>query len=289
MKIKVAHESRDVLGEGPLWSRNHEALYWVDIDRQFLQCWSLKTKKKEIWTLPTKIGSFAFCKNGDFLVALQNHIALFNPNNGKLDYVAEITSSGESIRFNDGKCDRQGRFWVGTIDEENPQMKRGSLYCLDTNYNFRKVLSDIGISNGLGWSPDNAVFYYTDSFEKTIWAFDYDAVTGKIGNKREFVKIQKDFVPDGLTVDSDGYIWSAKWDGWKVVRYNPEGFIDLEIRLSVQRPTSCTFGTNSYKTLFITSAKVGLSHEEQKRQPLAGSIFMVEVNIKGIPEPMFGT
>lgn len=288
MEIGVANESKDILGEGPIWSVKEKALYWVDIERKYLQCWFLQTKKKKKWVMPTEIGSFVFCKNGDILVALRSNLSILNPNTGELTSVAEIPTTRDSIRFNDGKCDRKGRFWVGTMDEENPDMKRGSLYCLDTNHVFKRVLSNIGISNGLGWSPDNMVFYYTDSTDKTIWAYDYELSSGNISNQRVFVEILQEYVPDGLTVDSEGCVWSAKWDGWKVVRYNPEGSIDSEVRLPIQRPTSCTFGKSSYDTLFITSASIGLSEEEKKKQALAGSLFMVELGIKGIPEPMFG-
>ena len=129
--------------------------------------------------------------------------------------------------------------------------------------------------------------YYTDSAKRTIWAYDFDLENGEISNQRVFVRTPADYVPDGLTVDAEGYIWSAKWDGWKVVRYAPDGSVDLEVHLSVQRPTSCTFGGSDLKQLFITSASTGLTETELQDQPLAGSVFVVDTDIPGISEPRY--
>ena len=172
--------------------------------------------------------------------------------------------------------------------DEEPNFYNGGLYCVETNLTFVKKKQAVGISNGLGWSPDNRVFYYTNSARRTIWSYDFNESSGEISNEMIFAQTPKAFVPDGLTVDSEGYIWSAKWDGWKVVRYSPDGKIDFELKLPVQRPTSCTFGGHDLNLLYITSARIGLDEISLSEQPLAGSVFVVKTNVYGIPEPKFG-
>jgi len=286
MDVTVAVDSNDSLGEGPVWSVDENSLYWVDIDRQLLQRWDLEYGERKIWEMPSAIGSFALKKSGGCIVALKTGLADLDLNTGEVTPIIDPEPEMTYTRFNDGKCDRQGRFWAGTMDEEYPN-RRGSLYQLDSNFHLRTMGGKVGISNGLGWSPDNQVFYYTDSATRTIYAYDFDFITGEISNRRVFVRTPRNFVPDGLTIDSEGFIWSAKWDGWKIVRYAPDGSIDLELKMPIQRPTSCTFGGPEMNLLFVTSARIDLSSSVLEKQPLAGSVFLIKTDVTGIPEPMF--
>jgi sugar lactone lactonase YvrE len=220
------------------------------------------------------------------VVALRTGFAILDFESGDLKSIFDLEPELPYLRFNDGKCDRQGRFWAGTMDEDYPQ-QRGSLYRLDTNLSCQEIRNTVGISNGLGWSPDNSIFYYTDSTTRTIYAYDFDPQDGCISNERVFAQTPQAYVPDGLTVDADGYIWSAKWDGWKVVRYAPDGRIDLELPIPVQRPTSCTFGGPEMNLLLITSASIDLTAAERETQPLSGNVFVVDTEFRGIPEPKF--
>ena len=286
MEIIGIIEANNSLGEGPVWSVEEQALYWVDIDNDLFQRWDLNTKEITNWKLPATIGSFAFRKSGGFVLALRSGLAFFSPETGYTQLISNPISNPSRIRFNDGKCDRYGRFWVGTMDEEfNDPL--GSLYCLDINSECRIMKEGIGISNGLGWSPDNSQFYYTDSSRRSIWAYDYNINTGGITNERIFVETANNDIPDGLTIDSDGYVWSAKWDGWKIVRYSPQGNIDKRFSLPVQRPTSCTFGGSKLELLFVTTAKIDLSVSSLEEQPNAGNIFIIKTDCKGLPEPKF--
>jgi sugar lactone lactonase YvrE len=158
---------------------------------------------------------------------------------------------------------------------------------MDPDRQYSKIISGIGVSNGLGWSPDNRLMYYTDSRKHTIWVYDFDLESGSISNQRVFAQTPSAYVPDGLTVDAEGYVWSAKWDGWKIVRYAPDGSIDQEVQLPVQRPTSCIFGGSDLMDLYITSASTGLSEIKLKEQPQAGSVFVLESEVRGLPEPRF--
>ncbi len=171
--------------------------------------------------------------------------------------------------------------------DEDALNTRGGLYRLDFDGSYQPMKTGVGISNGLGWSPDNRIMYYTDSIKRTIWAYDFDLEEGTISNRKVFAQTPEDYVPDGLTVDADGLVWSAKWDGWKVVRYTPNGSVDLEVPLPIQRPTSCMFGGPNFNLLYITSASTGLSEFELQEQPSAGSIFVYETDIPGLPEPRF--
>jgi len=283
---KVAIESGNVLGEGPVWSEDEQALYWVDIQRRLLQRWEFATGSQKTWMMPSEIGSFAIRQKGGCIVALRTGFAFLDLSNGDIQAIYDPEPELIPTRFNDGKCDRRGRFWAGTMDEEYPK-RRAGLYMLDLDGTCRRIRNQVGISNGLGWSPDNRIFYYTDSAESCIFAYDFDIETGEVANERIFASTPEGYVPDGLTVDSSGFIWSAKWDGWKVVRYAPNGSVDKEIPLPVQRPTSITFGGPEMKHIFITSASIGLSPQELDQQPNAGNVFVIETDIRGIPEPKF--
>jgi sugar lactone lactonase YvrE len=286
MNLEIAVKSNNILGEGPVWSSQENALYWIDIQQKQLLRWKDSETEVDIWDMPSEIGSFALRDAGGFVVALRDGLAFFDKDRREINYICRLESDISEIRFNDGKCDRIGRFWVGTMDEEVLN-RRASLYCLDKSLNCNKVKESIGISNGLGWSPDNKIFYYTDSADHTIYAFDFDMDSGNISSERIFVKTNNSYTPDGLTVDSEGYVWSAMWDGWKIVRYAPDGQVDTEIRLPVQRPTSCTFGGENLDFLYITSARIDLKEIDMLEQPFAGNIFRLNTTVQGLPEPSF--
>lgn len=286
MIIDVAVSSCDTLGEGPIWDSKENALYWVDIERKLLQRWDPANNMRKVWELHTNIGSFALRSSGGAVVALRDGLSFLNLSDGTITMICNPESKKRKTRFNDGKCDRQGRFWAGTMDEEIPN-KRAALYRYDPDGTCHMMVDRIGISNGLGWSPDNATFYYTDSGDRVIYAYDFNLDFGLIYNRRIFVQTPSDYVPDGLTVDAAGYVWSANWDGWKVTRYDPLGRIDLEIPLPIQRPTSCTFGGENLDKLYITSARIGLEAKDLAKQPLAGNVFVVQTDVHGLPEPRF--
>jgi L-arabinonolactonase len=287
MDIHVAYRAQDILGEGPVWVPEEQTLYWVDIQAPALQRWQPGSGAYHRWSLPSEIGSFGLRQNGGALVALRTGFAFLDLETGSMSPLLDPEADQPYTRFNDGKCDRSGRFWAGTMDEGNPNT-RGALYRLDPSGDCQIMQAGIGISNGLGWSPDNRIMYYTDSIKHQIYAYDFDLQSGTIRNRRVFAETPQEYVPDGLTVDAEGHIWSAKWDGWKVVRYAPDGSVDSEIELPVQRPTSCTFGGPELKHLYITSARDGLTAQELARQPEAGNIFVLETFTHGLPEPRFG-
>jgi sugar lactone lactonase YvrE len=244
----------------------------------------IETGKYDAWVLPSYIGCYALRKKGGVVVGLRDGLYTFDLDSQQLTNLCR-PEVGLNTRFNDGKCDRHGRFWAGTMDMEFGE-PLGALYRLDVDGSCHKMRPQVTCSNGLGWSPDNRTMYYTDSPTHTIFAYDFEPETGALHNERIFIK-DEDGLPDGLTVDAEGYVWSAKWDGWRVVRYAPDGSIEREINLPVQRPTSCTFGGPQMNRLYITSARTGLSAADLAEQPLAGSLLVVETAVKGLPEPLY--
>jgi sugar lactone lactonase YvrE len=235
--------------------------------------------------MPSQIGSFAPRQAGGFVVALQTGLAFFDASTGLFEPVVDPESHLPQTRFNDGKCDRNGRFWAGTMGTVDGQ-PAGALYRFDGDHTLHTMRQDVAVSNGLGWSPDNRTMYYADSPTYNIYAFDFEPETGIISNERVFAHHERGF-PDGLTVDAEGYVWSARWDGWQVIRFAPDGSIDRVVEMPVQRPTSCIFGGPKLSLLYVTSASVGLSQAELAKQPEAGNLFVVETGVVGLPEATF--
>jgi len=276
-----------IVGEGPRWDPATGVLYWVDIKRPALFRWDPGHGQTGHWPMSRPIGCASAAPGGRVLFADSDGFGTLELGTGDVSRIADPENDLPGNRFNDGKVDRAGRFWAGTMDDlcVHPT---GSLYRLDVDFSIRRMDTGFVCSNGLGWSPDNRTMYFTDSMARTIWAYEFDLTNGELGERRHFARLaDHDGVPDGLTVDSEGFIWSAVWDGWRLIRYAPDGGIDREVPIPVQRPTSCTFGGPDLKTLYITSACEGLSRSALERGPLAGALFALETDVPGLPEATF--
>ena len=276
------------LGEGPLWYPEEKCLYWVDIPSGdlFKSDPSLSTFKKYHFT--TMIGAFGFREGGGMVLATSQGFSLWNEGQPSLESLWNPLPDREDVRMNDGKVDPAGRFWAGSMDAIH---REGKLYRLDPDGSQHVILHHIGISNGLGWSPDRKTMYYTDSIQYTIFAFDYDLETGKITNQRPFIQLPEDdrgIVPDGLCVDVDGCIWSAHWNGWEVVRYDPQGKPIMKIEIPAQQVTSCCFGGEKLDQLLITTARIDLSDEVLAQHPQAGDVFIFHTDTQGQKTNYFG-
>ena len=277
--------SQNALGEGPLWSIEEQALYWVDIEGKTINRYSAETKQHEILPVNAKVSVIAFREQGGFVTAGSRGFSFWAIGNTSIKPFIDPKPNLPNIRFNDGKVDRAGRFWAGTM---TPDGAFSSLYRMDPSLAISEMESGITISNGIAWSPDNKTMYYADSLRYTIYAYDFDLASGNISNRRDWIKFESSYgIPDGLTVDSEGYVWVAFYFGWKVVRFDPGGKVDTVIKLPVSAPTSCCFGGKDLTELYITSAKIDLSEDEEAGQPLAGDIFMVKTETNGLPEPKF--
>jgi len=279
------YPSQNILGEGPLWSVEEQAIYWVDIDGKKIQRFYPETGKYDSFDVPVKVCLMAFREKGGLICGTEDGFYFWNIETQKMDFITNPEKGKKKARFNDGKVDRKGRLWAGTMTFEGAT---SALYRMNPDLNVKKMVPEITISNGIGWSPDDSIMYFVDSLRYVINAFDYDLPTGTISNQQPFVQMDADFgIPDGLTVDSEGYVWCAIYGAWKVMRYDPLGNIAAEIRMPVSQPSSCMFGGKELNELYITSISEGLSEEDKVKEPMAGDLFMIKTDIQGLPEPKF--
>ena len=284
MRIETITNQRCTLGEGPVWDVKRNEIYWVDIINGIIHYYSFLDYVHKSYSVNEMIGSYAICKNDNLIIAAKSGIGMLNRENGKIEMLVNPESHLENNRFNDGKCDPSGRFWAGTmaISEED---NAGNLYVFDNNKIERKI-ENVSISNGMAWSLDHKTFYYIDSPTFEVAAYDFDNATGNISNRQVIITVPKsEGCPDGMTIDNEGMLWIAHWDGWQVTRWNPAtGEKLFHIKLPAARITSLTFGGRHLKDLFITSARIGLSNHALMEQPLAGSLFTIRnCGFEGLP------
>ena len=276
-----------LLGEAPLWHPVENNLYWVDIAGETLNRLDVNTQSIKKFNMPSQIGSIGWRAKGGLIAALSDRFAFINTETGVVETIVLPLQHTREVMFNDGKCDRQGRFWAGTKDvaEKKPI---GSLYCLDTEGKTKETIRGFTVSNGIAWSLDNSRMYICDSPTRQIYQYEFDSEQARLGRCHIFAQVpEAEGFPDGLTVDSEGYLWSCHWDGWKITRYKPTGEIDGVIPMPVPRPTSCCFGGPDLKTLYVTSASIRLSDSALMSAPLSGQLFAVEVGVKGLAEPAY--
>lgn len=277
--VEVLVQADAELGEGPVWDARSGRLAWVDILGRRLHLTDPKTGVTESIETPLDIGAVAPRAAGGFIAALQDGFWIVG--DGPARRVATIPEARPGIRFNDGKCDPNGRFWAGTMEyAENPGV--ACLYRLDTSGAVEKMLDDVSISNGLAWSHDGRTMFYIDTPNARVDAFAFSPETGAIADRRTAFRIAASAGwPDGMTIDAEGGLWIALWDGGEVHRY-VDGRLDRVIRLPVSRPTSCAFGGPDLDELFVTSAWTRLSADERAAQPLAGSLFRLRPGVRGV-------
>jgi sugar lactone lactonase YvrE len=288
VEIDCLTDRRNVLGEGPIWSPAEQALYWVDIRQPSVCRYDWVHRSLTTWAMPELIGSLAVRSQGGLLIALQSKLARFNPSTSEIVSIASPEGHLPPMRFNDGKCDRRGRFWVGSMNNEVRGDPSGVLYCLDSEHRSRKMEGGFSTPNSLAWSPDDKWMYFADTFTRTIFTYAFDIDSGTISNRRVFAQIAEGAGgPDGSTVDAEGCLWNAVYGGWCLHRYTPDGRVDRVVDLPISQPTSCAFGGPNLDILYVTSATNRLSPEELSRQPLAGGLLAVDVGAKGLPEPYF--
>ena len=287
MKVDCVCDAKAILGEGPFWDVTDQRLYWVDIKGRRIHRFDPQTGSDETWSTPEVIGSLAVRVDGDLVVALRSGLYFFDLATSVATPIVLPSGHPHHNRFNDGKVDRQGRFWAGSMDDLEKQPS-GGLFRLDGKLSCEQKVDQITISNSLCWSPDGRTLYYSDSPERTVWAWDFNTDSGEISNRRVFINLpSSDGVPDGATVDSDGHFWLAVWGSWEVRRYDPAGRLDRTVRVPVEKPTCPMFGGQQLDTIYVTSASINLSEEQLQEQPLAGGVFAFDPGVKGLPESRF--
>jgi L-arabinonolactonase len=288
MKITRLDVPQCSVGEGPVWDVPTQRLYWIDILEKAVFCLDPATGATQRWSVPQIIGSMAIRSNGSAIVALANGVHTLDFATGECRMLATSPDLNELVQLADGKVDRRGRFIVGSSDRGMKEA-RGRLYALDPGATaLRPIDSDIFLSNGPCWSPDNRVFYHADSIRKLIYAYDYDIEHGTVSNRRPFASTEAlGGIPDGATVDAQGHVWSAICEGAKLVRFAPDGSIERILQMPVKLPGSVMFGGPELDRLYVPTLSPAFLG--RPADPLDGSTYVIEgQGIRGLPEPRFG-
>ena len=289
-EIEVAAGGNAVLGESPLWSPGEAALYWVDINNPTVHRLDPATGERKRWRIETETGSIGLAGEGRLVAGLRTGAHYLDLGTGRIEKICDPEGEGRfnRNRMNDGKVDRAGRFWVGTMNDPG-HAPEGTLWRIDKDGAAEPTMRGIRIPNALCWSPDSSVMYFTDSYSNEIWAFDFDLATGAMENRRIFARLaEEDGVPDGATVDAEGFVWCARMFGGSVSRFDPDGRLERSIALPVPQVTACAFGGADLDTLYITTASLRMDRAALAEQPLAGALFAADPGVRGLAEPEFG-
>ena len=293
MTAELILDARNATGESPVWSTTQQALYWVDIPAKRLHRWSPADGKEQSWQASQMLACIAQAGDGHWIAAMENGLFAITPHaDGSLDsrLLASVTHAQPGMRFNDGRCDRQGRFWAGTMLMD---MAAGAPVGAMYRYNAGQTepltaqLQGFIVPNGLAFSPDGNTLYLSDSHPdvQKIWAFDYDTDSGTPHNRRLFVDMtQHPGRPDGAAVDADGCYWICGNDAGLIHRFTPQGKLDRSLAVPVKKPAMCAFGGADLDTLFVTSIRPA---GDLADQPLAGGVFALRPGVKGLPEPLW--
>jgi len=278
------------LGEGVIWDHQSAKLWWTDIQQSKLYRYDPRSRALDTWDAPERLCCFAPVASQDktgltkFVAAFESGFAFYQPETGKLEWLHKLETDNPGTRFNDGRTDRQGRLWSGTmIEDENLATTKGTLYCLHNDLSISRSLNDLIIPNSLCWSPDGKTVYHTDTPTQQINQYSYDTQNGSFGKATVFAKTKPDCYPDGSIIDADGYLWNAQWGGSRVVRYAPDGHVDLEIEVPTKQPSCVAFGGENLDLLFVTTAYEDLNPKDAQ----AGDLFIYQTDYKGLIESPF--
>lgn len=276
---------RNTVGEGILWDARLRALWWTDIAERRLHRLDWGRHTPQVFETPERLGSFGLVRDHESLVAaFETGFALYEPATAHLQWLARPAEIEAGIRFNDGRVDRSGRFWAGTMVEDEREQGDGRLYCLDGAGRAHCRLDGIRISNGLCTSPEGRRLYFADSPTRTIREFELIEPEGIIGTSRVFARTPEGAFPDGATVDADGCLWSAHWGAGCVVRYTPQGQVDRTIEVPTRQPSCVCFAGPRLDMLCVTSARQGLDPGILEREPQAGAVFFYSIGVRGLME-----
>lgn len=285
--VEVVVDAKCEVGEGPVWHAEERVLYWVDVNGFRIHRFDPASKDHTVAQFDQHICTVVPREQGGFALAVRDGFALTDGFGPPLRLIAPV-EGGLNTRMNDGKVDPGGRFFAGTMGfDAAPEV--GSLYRLDPDLTVERVVSEVTISNGIAWSSDSSTMYYIDTPTSGVDAFDYDLDTGALSNRRRAITFDIDKgLPDGMSIDDEGYLWIAFWGGSAVRRYSTDGNLDAEIKMPVSQPSSCAFGGEDLTDLYVTSARDGLTEEALRDQPEAGALFRARPGVRGTQSHFFG-
>lgn len=284
LQAECVIEGKNLLGEGPVWDEKLSELFWVDIEGRKLHRYRPSDGKTAEYSFEQKIGCALPAEDGSWVLALEDGFYRFDLESGSSSLIVHTQDSNPKNRLNDGKCDPTGRVWAGTMSVK--WQRDGNLYTLEANDKLTLRLPGVVCSNGLAWNAEATTMYYIDSFERIVHAFDYDAATGNISNQRAVITFSDEEKggPDGMSIDSEGMLWIGHWGGWQIGRFNPHTGEKLAtVKLPVNNVTSCAFGGEHLDELYITTTIAGNDGNDMNDQPLAGGLFRVKLDVKGLP------
>ncbi len=290
-------DGKHTTGESPVWVSEQHALYWVDIPAKLIWRWSASSQITRFWALPEMVGCIAHSGGKQWVAGMETGVFLVTLNDDGSANTALLSPAqhaAPNMRFNDGRCDRQGRFLAGTMFLNMGEAKAvGVVSSFNGSGVQRTLLEHMIVSNGMAFSPDGKTMYLSDSHPSVqlIWAFDYDTATGTPSNRRVFVDMNPlPGRPDGAAVDAEGCYWICGNDAGLVHRFTPEGKLDQSLSVPVKKPAMCAFGGVNLDTLFVTSIRPGgVAEAVLADQPLAGGVFALHPGVRGLPEPKFVT
>ena len=280
----------DILGESPLWCTRTQSLFWLDIDGGLLQRFHPATGRRDVFSFEDRhVGSLSLThRPGRVLLGVDLSLFEFDLGTGARVLLSQVEPADRDNRLNDGRCDSQGRFWVGTMDNQLVRPS-GAFYRVGPDGMAHPMFGDVIVANTVAFSPRGTTLYFSDTRRFTTWQFTMDPTLGTLSDRRVFVDHrQTQRRPDGACVDSEGHIWIAIFGGKRVVRYTPEGRASRVIDLPVTNPTCVCLGGPELRTLFVTTARKFLDRRQLRAEPLAGSVLAIDVDVPGLPEHRFG-
>ena len=288
-ELKLVWDGKAIIGEGPSWDHREGHLVWIDINGKTVNLFDPQKETNRTILLDLKVGAAVPTQQGGLILAAEQGFYLLDLKTEQLTLLSSPEEDKPLNRFNDGKCDRAGRFWAGTMSRDG-KLPTGSLYCVEASGIHRKAVENVTISNGLDWSLDHKTMYYIDSRTRQVVAYDYSLHSGEITNPRTVVTIPDgEGVPDGMTLDAEGMLWVAQWGGWQVSRWDPATGKKIgSIAVPASQTSSCAFGGEDYDELYITTARNGLSEAQLEKEPLAGGLFRIKLGVKGNPTNFYG-
>ncbi|XP_058886332.1 regucalcin-like isoform X1 [Acipenser ruthenus] len=294
IKVQCVVKEKNRIGESPVWEEKEGTLLYVDVSGQKVCRWNPDTNHIQSIQTDAYVGSVVPRRSGGYVIGVGTRFAAVDWETQTIKTIAHVDKDKSNNRFNDGKVDPAGRFFAGTMGMEvrpaELERGQGSLYTLNTDHSVRKHFDQVDISNGLDWSLDHNTFYYIDSLSFSVDAFDYDLQTGSLSNRRVLYKLEKDEgIPDGMSIDTEGRLWVACYNGGRVLRIDPATGKRIEtVKLPVDKTTSLCFGGKDYSELYVTSACEGMDDAWTARQPEAGGIFKISgLGVKGMPPYSF--
>jgi len=282
----VISQTRSRLGEVPVWSVQDQCVWWVDVLSATLHRYVPATGEQTDFKVPMRrLGCIALRARGGLVLGTEQGLFGFDPASGATEFLTHPEPGKATHRLNDGRCDRRGQFWVGSMNEQ-AFVPEGTLFRVDGDLSVTTMLSDIIVPNSIAFSPDDRTLYFADTRAYAISAFDFDIAEGRISNRRVFAQTRAPGRPDGSCVDAGGFLWNALYAGGCLVRYAPDGRVDRVVELPVTHPTCCAFGGDGLGTLFVTSASEPAMTSNDPG-PHGGQLIAIDVGVRGLPEPVF--